>query len=479
MFAGKSRKLKAKILEDANRLKLEAREKSSMSPNFQVTLQGLIDELEATTFVKVKDEQLTLKNFQSLYNDIVSAYNSGNEKLAITTCNMFKENLNKMTGTTSVNTRRSQTKYSPDQLAELIIQRLQGAQDNYARESVRLNKEKEKIAEQLREDRTNPAIAARYQTTCSNITILDNKVKSVMDQMNLYNNQNVRKELMKAMQDFTDAEVAVLENKDTSDEQLQLITNKFTAAKERAKDYAEKTGDAQGAFNQSATSVGKIEQGAATDYASELLDGDKKVDYASVLLGDEPVGAAGTAKNEELFKNVEKVMNGYNLEALYYKYKVQDAGEERDKLVAEVRELLKKRDTASEVERMTLDGDIRAKNNQVEALTQSIKRYQSAWNGATQKAGVAQRVITEKDISTAQGYNQFAKEFESNLQEYAMELSRRAEQRNVEAGDLAAITEIIDSVQPDFEMGLSGTPVAEAEEDSSAEFDEMKKKYGV
>ncbi|MCD8205614.1 MAG: hypothetical protein LUD29_03265 [Clostridia bacterium] len=479
MFAGKSRKLKRKIIEEANDLKLDLRNNSSMSPNAQVAIQGLIDDLDAATFIKVKDKQLTLKNFQSLFNDIVSACRSGNENTAVYTCKIFRDNLKKMTGTTSINKRKYTTEYTPEQLADLVIQRLQGAQENYAKESDRLNKEKEKYAEKLMEDGKNPAIAAKYQTVCADISALEKKIKSVMDQMTLYNNQKIRKALIEAMKEFTDVEVAVLEDKETSDEQLQLITNKFKEAQDGAKDYIETTGTAEDVFNGSLVSDGKISQGKSTDYAGQMLDGGNGVDYASMYLGDSPTATAGSAKNDELFKNVEKVRDGYNLEVMYYKYKIQDASEEKDALVKEVRELLEKRDGASDVERATMDGDIRAKNNQVDALTQSIKKYQSAQSIATQKAGAAQRVITEVDISKAQSYNSFAKEFEANLQEYAMELSRRAEQRNVEAGDLAAIMEIMDSVQPDFEMGLSGSPAAEAEDKNNAEFEEMKKKYGI
>ncbi|MCD8206927.1 MAG: leucine-rich repeat protein [Bacteroidales bacterium] len=154
MFKSKSRKLKMQILGEANMLRLEARDKSSMSPKFIATVQELIDDLERTTFVKSKYTQLSLKNFQNIFNDIVSAYNSGDETSAIKSCYVFRNNLKKVKNS-SLNKRvaslNNPQKYSFQEFWNLVSQRFQDVQDYNAKVKEILKNENEKNFEQLTE----------------------------------------------------------------------------------------------------------------------------------------------------------------------------------------------------------------------------------------------------------------------------------------------------------------------------------------
>lgn len=420
------------------------------------------------------DEQLN-----GVLDDLQAACKDGNITAAESFCDALFTRADLRPATAKKKSKKSI--YTTDEILQNMIAKMEG-------KSKKLLQEENSISDKLRRDPYNSALAARLQSIRA-------EAKAVQNQTSMLLDQNNRKAIMKGIDAMAETEKFMLADQDASDENFQHALNKFSDIMSRMDDRTNTTAQGANAFfgsSVSDSSAATIPGVQRVNYAEQagVADGSNagRVNYAAAagLSGSGQavqtgVSDSAAADMESTFAALDKTIEELKLVDKYYSYKIDDAKADFEKNKEILRGLLLKRETASAIDCISLDGDIDKASIDLDIAEKAIENFASARALNSERLKLAQRAKVEKDINAAGQLVVGGQEFIAASPDIAMYVKDATEKRNDDINEAGAINAVADSAQAQTTSVSGGRAYGNSTSRTKDEdkYNDLKARFGI
>lgn len=336
--------------------------------------------------------------------------------------------------------------YSPEELVEFMLLEAADRQKKMA-------EEKQTLFHALSTNPNDPVANYRWTT-------LKVKMKEISDSIAMLHSEGNRTVLINSVQRLTLEQKRMIATRQISDEQFDVIMSDYRKMVDARNADNVRTDEAMKTFYASDMSGAKATVSAQNARPSIFSDpefiamgaGSAQTTQPSIFSdpefiamgggGVQPAHRAGVgnAATDAVFENIDEIVRSLEKCELMYSDRLDDVSADLKDMDMRLKQLLKKRETATASECLVLDGEIDRLNAERVNAKNAVKRYRQALAVNTEKLSLARSLSTQRDLNEVNRRMQESTGGAfTSFEDYAMALRDYVEKSNSELESIGTV----------------------------------------